>query len=106
MLQAYLNYPNSRVTVHGDPTCEEIEKMDKLGQRHVFIDRDSLEGELARFWGTYAFASTAPLNDMWVTVDMGDLLEEQRVLDRIVATLGRRYTPFGRAVPSRHCEEL
>ena len=35
MLKAYLNYPNSRVTVHGDSTCEEIEKMEKQGQRRV-----------------------------------------------------------------------
>ena len=103
MLQAYLNYPNSRVTVHGDATCEEIEKMEKLGQRRVYIDRDSLQGELARFRGEHDFASTTPLNDMWVTVDLGNLHEEQRVLDGIVATLAGRYTPFGRALPSRHC---
>ena len=103
MLQAYLNYPNSRVTVHGESTCEEIEKMEKLGQRRVYIDRNSLEGEVARFRAAHGFASTAPLNDMWVTVDLGNLLEEQRVLDRIVAILAGRYAPFGRAVPSRHC---
>ena len=103
MLQAYLNYPNSRVTVHGDSTCEEIEKLEKQGQRRVHIDKDSLEGAVARFRAAHGFASKAPLNDMWVTVDLADLLEEQRVLDRIVAILAGRYAPFGRAVPSRYC---
>ena len=103
MLKAYLNYPNSRVTVHGNSTCEEIEKTEKQGQRRVYIDRGSPESEVARFRVAHDFASTAPLNDMWVTVDLEDLLEEQRVLDRIVAILARRYMPFGRAVPSRHC---
>ena len=103
MLQAYVNYPNSRVTVHADPICDEIEKMAKEGQRRIRIDRRSLQGELSRFRDTHHFASTAPVNDMWISVDLGDAVEEQRVLDRIVGILAHRYTPFARVEPSRHC---
>ena len=87
MLQAYLNYPNSRFSIHGDATCREIGKMQKPEQRRVIIDRQSVRGELARFKGVHGFASTAPQNDMWVTVDLGSLDEEQRVLERIKAVL-------------------
>ena len=90
MLQTYLNYPNSRVSVHGDATCREIEKMRNPEQRHMNIDQGSVELELARFKGTHDFASTAPLNDMWVTVDLASLHEEQRILERIKAALDAR----------------
>ena len=103
MLQAYLNYPNSRVSVHGDVDCQEIEKMQKPEQRRVNIDRESVKRELARFKKMHDFASTAPLNDMWVTVDLGNVYEEQRVLERIKATLDARYTPFRRATLKTHC---
>ncbi len=103
MLKAYLNYPNSRVTIHGDLTCAEIQKTRKQGQRSIYIDRNCRDGEIARFQAAHRFASTTLLNDIWVTVNLEDVLEEQRVLDRIVAILVGRYAPFGHAVPSRHC---
>ena len=103
MLQAYLNYPNSKVTVHGEPLCQEIAKMQKSGQRLVNIGRELVDREVARFTEVHDFASTAPLNDMWVSVDLGSTHEEQRVLNRIVAALASRYVPFSRAVPNRHC---
>ena len=103
MLQAYLNYPNSRVSIHGDAECREIEKMQKPEQRRVNIDRQSVERELARFKEAHDFASTAPLNDMWVIVDLGSEHEEQRVLERIKAALDARYVPFRHASLKRHC---
>lgn len=103
MLKAYLNYPNSRVTVHGVSVCEEIQKARKQGQRRVYIDRNSRGEEIERFRAAHRFASTSLLNDMWVTVNLEDLLDEQRVLDSIVAILAARYAPFRNAMRSRHC---
>ena len=43
MLQAYLNYPNSKVTVYGEPLCQEIAKMQKSDRRPVNIGRKSVD---------------------------------------------------------------
>lgn len=77
--------------------------MQKSCQRLVSMDRESVDQEVKRFAEVHDFASTAPLKDMWVTVDFGSTHEEQRVLSRIVAALARRYVPFRRAVPKLHC---
>ena len=103
MLQAYLNYPNSKVTVHGEASCRNIRQTRKPAQRHIHIDRESLEAELARFRGEHGFGSTAAQNDMWVTVDLADPQEEGRVLGRIRKMLGNRYKPFHDAQVERHC---
>ena len=70
MLNVYLNYPNSKVTVHGEATCSTIRQMRKPGQRQVRIDEGSREQELAQFEAAHRFASRAKYNDMWVVVDL------------------------------------
>ena len=102
MLEVYLNYPNSSVTVHGDMACGNIRSMGKAGQRRVNIDRSEIENELRRFRREHKFASTAEKNDMWVSIDARSLTQEERILERIVETLRERYTPFRRAVVDWH----
>ena len=103
MLEVYLNYPNSKVTVHGDMACGSIRQRGKTGQRRVTVDRDTLDRELRRFAAEHGFGSTAAKNDMWVRLDFGNVVEEERTLGRIVETLGVRYTPFREADLERHC---
>ncbi len=103
MLSVYLNYPNSIVSVHGDASCATIGQMGKVGQRHVRIDARSRVGEMARFAGSYRFASKAELNDMWVVVSLANRAEEERVVVEIKQTLGRRYGPFLDAQVEWHC---
>ena len=103
MLNVYLNYPNSKVTVHGEPTCPTIRQMRKPGQRQVRIDAGSRERELARFAAAHRFASRAECNDMWVVVDLGNAEEEDLVVADIRRALARRYEPFRRSRVERHC---
>lgn len=103
MLEVYLNYPNAKVTVHGNMACRTIRQMDKAGQRRIRIDRTALERELGRFRGDHEFGSTAARNDMWVTLDLADARDERQVVTRIVAALGVQYGPFRNADVERHC---
>ena len=103
MLNAYLNYPNSLVTVHGEPTCSTIRQMRKSGQRHVRVNTASRAREREKFDGTYRFGSKAEVNDMWVVVDLESPEEEARMVEEIKSALGRRYKPFRDARIERHC---
>jgi hypothetical protein len=102
---AYFNYPNPHITVHRSPSCVEIQKMHKPGQRHATIDIGSFSTELRRFEaGHYRFASHAGQNDMWLTLDLADPDLEQAVLELVRKILARRYKPFGGVViPFPHC---
>lgn len=103
MLQAYLNYPNSKIAIHSDNTCGNIKQMRKTGQRHVSIKRESLSIELERFEKEYSFASEAACNDMWVTVEMQDRSFEVCIISYIKKMLGCRYKPFRDADIEEHC---
>ena len=103
MLNVYLNYPNSKVTVHGEATCSTIRQMRKPGQRQVRIDEGSREQELAQFEAAHRFASRAKYNDMWVVVDLASQREEDLVVENIRRALARRYEPFREARVEKHC---
>ena len=77
--------------------------MRKADQRSVCINSDSLEEEVARFQRDHHFAANAAENDMWVSVDLGDLRSEEKALTSIKATLAERYKRFRNADVQRHC---
>lgn len=98
MIQAYLNYPNSQVSAHLDPGCGDIMKAGKTPQRHLQLNPASLSAELVRFGtGEHTFESTADGNDMWLTIDFGDLTFELALLNHIHRLLAARYQPFASA---------
>ena len=103
MLQAYLNYPNSKISIHSDRACGNIMQMRKVKQRIVCINRESLSIELTRFEEEHKFASEAARNDMWVTVDMNDHPFEVCVIAYIKKILGSRYRRFRNAEIEQHC---
>ena len=103
MLNVYLNYPNSKVTVHREAGCPTIRQMRKPGQRQVRIDVGSRAKELARFEAAHRFASRAKYNDMWVVIDLGSAEEEDRAVEDIWRALARRYESFHQARVERHC---
>lgn len=82
MTTAYFNYPNPRIAAHQSPSCGDIQKMGKVGQRSSTLDIDSLSIELRRFeTDHYRFASHAGQNDLWLTLDLGDHDFEKAVLE-------------------------
>ena len=103
MLNAYLNYPNSKVTIHRVAGCPTIGQMRKRCQRWIQIDAASRATELAKFEGAHGFGATAEVNDMWVVVSLGNPQEEAQVVADIKRALGRRYAPFRNARVDTHC---
>ena len=103
MFQVYLNYPNSKISIHGDCSCRNIMQMRKIGQRLVSITRESLSIELMRFETEHKFAAEAANNDMWITVDIDDRTFEMCVISYIKKILDLRYKRFRNADVEEHC---
>ncbi len=104
MLQAYLNYPNPKIRIHGQSGCGEIGKMKKAGQRNVVINDNSISSELQNFAGKmHRFGADASLNDMWLSVDFDDPSFEDAVVQHVQKLIGRHYTPFSAVTIDRHC---
>lgn len=95
MVKAYINYPNSRISLHRELGCREIGKQHKKGQRRLRIDNESLSMELTRFKSRhYRFASKPMYNDMWLDVDLNDPIFERTVVEDILKILAEYYSPI------------
>ena len=104
MLEAYFNYPVSKVSVHRNGSCGNIRMMNKPNQRQVRIEIGSLSSELRKFSGKeYAFASSSYANDMWLRVDLKDEIFEIAVVEYIRRLLGRHYKRFEDGKVEIHC---
>ena len=105
MLWAYLNYPNSNATVHGNGDCGQIQMMNKPGQRLIQIDATTIGSEIATFLEKkHRFASQAELNDMWLAVDFEDGEFEFAVVGFLFRTLGQSYKPLRDCELTWHCQ--
>ncbi|MDD9800827.1 MAG: hypothetical protein OXU29_10290 [Gammaproteobacteria bacterium] len=102
MLTVYFNFPNRLITIHRDNACQHIQKNQKPNQRKVDINSNNVDAELQRF-NEYRFGSKREINDMWVSVCLGDEASEIEVINKIKKILGGRYKPFRDAEISRHC---
>ena len=93
------------VSVHWDPSCAEIQKMEKQNQRSVVINTQSISTELQKFTATrYKFGATANLNDMWIKVDFADSDFERAVLAHVHRLIGKHYAPLASVSISKdHC---
>ena len=107
MLMVYINYPNSRITIHNDDGCPTIQKQHKEGQRVLKLDVATLSGQLERFaTNAYRFAANHNENDMWLNVEFDDPVFELAVINYVRKLLGRHYGPFERIEINEHnCPE-
>jgi hypothetical protein len=104
MLLAYLNYPNTKISVHRDPSCRSIGKMNKAKQRWVRINLASISDELRKFkQKQYTFAANPSANDMWIEIDFGDTDYEIATLQHVQRLIGQHYLPFRRIEVETHC---
>lgn len=104
MTTAYVNYPNSRISVHGNASCSRIRQARKAGQRVVHVTVETLTQELRTFHtNDYSFGSTQEVNDMWIELDLGDAEYEAATLRFIKKALSVCYKPFEDAEISVHC---
>ncbi len=104
MLKAYVNYPNPKVSVHHDPSCGQIQKMAKPGQRLIRIDSKTISVELQHFTSKkYTFTANPAGNDMWLEIDFGDPSFEAAVLGYLHRLIGKHYSPFAKVDLEEHC---
>ena len=102
MIKVYYNYPRPRMRMHANLNCSAIEKSGKAPQRKISINRDSQRAKLIEL-KDLTFASDKSQNDLWLTIDFGNVVEEEAEAKRILRTLGEHYTRFLKAEPIVHC---
>ena len=105
LLLVYVNYPNPKFSVHRNPSCGEVQKMEKAEQRLVRIDTATVSVELQRFQDkAYIFAAKKEANDMWLEIDFVDSNFEEAVLRYIQQLVGNHYPPLGIVDIHNHCQ--
>lgn len=104
MISAYINYPNSHITIHANGGCSTIQQQHKQAQRNVVLNLSTLSSELERFSGKfYKFGADQSTNDMWLTVDFSDATFERAVIEYVRKLLTSHYVPFTRVNINEHC---
>jgi len=104
MISVYINYPKGKISTHFDPDCTYIQRKNKLGQRIVQIDSESVGSGLEKLGrGDLKFASVARLNDVWIHINLGELSLEENLVKKIQEMLGRYYKCLARAEITTHC---
>lgn len=94
MLNVYINYPNSRVSIHRDRGCSHIQRNRKMVQRFVKINHENQMEEVERFRKIHTFRSHRDSNDMWVEINLRNLQDEELILRQILINLSIRYRCF------------
>ena len=89
--------------MHRDPACTKIRRRLKEGQRDVPINRSTISEKLRRFDDDCRFGANPETNDMWLTVDFGDLIFERAVVLHVQKRLGNRYRRILNANVEEHC---
>ena len=104
MLYVYLNYPNSRITMHRKADCKQISKMKKEDQRMILINIENKSLEVSKFVNCqYKFASKKSLNDMWLEIDLDDPQSEENFVMQLKDLLSNHYKPFKNLKLNEHC---
>ena len=92
------------MTLHGDSGCAEIGKMGKANRRTVAVTRPSFTQALSQLAGKgFRLGADASVNDVWLSVDFGDLEFEEAVARHIHRLLGQRYSRLRGTPVDRHC---
>jgi hypothetical protein len=105
MTKAYLNYPNPHVGLHHDPSCAQVSKMQKPGQRVITVNASSFAAAVAQLQNSsFRMGPSAAVNDLWVLADFGDDLEfEEAVVRYFWRLLGSRYRRLKGTPVKQHC---
>lgn len=104
MTKAYLNYPNPHMTLHGDPMCAEIGKMQKVGQRDLTITPASFTQAVGQLAGDgFQLGAQAQVNDVWFTINFDDVEFEEATARYVHRLLSQRYSRLRDAPIHRHC---
>lgn len=103
MIKVYFNYPTSRVTVHGDPSCPHIRKQSKPSPRIIVLDPTTFSAEIIQFINKqHKFASAPTSNDMWLDINFDDQQFEVAVAQYVLELL-KHYKRFRGSHLAKHC---
>ena len=97
MIKVYLIYPNApHVTIHKNPTCSNIQKRQKTGQRILDINLLRMSNELIKINDKkfQTFRSDKDANDMWIYIGLNDYDYEIATLNYICRILSKRFNCF------------
>lgn len=104
MLHVLIDYPASRMTIHGDSDCKYIRMHAKPNQRIIQLNVATLSAELAKFANNQYKFTPSPLNDdLWLDLDFNNAPFERAVAEYILHLLSRQYIPLRRVTPRTHC---
>ena len=104
MIRAFLDYPTSRVMVHGDHSCTYFDRPLSPDHRLVRLNDATISEELHRFQEKhYKFASEAEFNIIWIEADFDDFEFEVALIEHMRNVLGKHYKPFRDAQVQVHC---
>jgi hypothetical protein len=103
-MQVYINYPNQRITVHHDSSCQQIHMHRKEGQRTVKVNPATLKHVLGQLVNDdYEFKAEAQFNDVWLDVSLSTAEQEIGFVHIVQAVLGQRYKRLENAPIHVHC---
>jgi len=103
-MDVYVNYPNSRFTIHNNSNCNQIHKHSKSNQRIISINNNNFIQELTRFINQqYVFSSTAGQNDMWMEINLLTSQHSLYLAFIFQQILGSHYKPLSNAPITIHC---
>jgi len=103
-MQVYINYPNPHFTIHKNPSCSDIHKNQKSGQRIVKVNPANLKAVLSQFINNaYKFQANPQGNDLWLEINLSTPEQEIGFVHVIQAILEQQYTRLSGAPIKFHC---
>jgi hypothetical protein len=103
-IDAYFNYPNGKVKIHGDGSCPNIRQHRKPDQHVMTVRHDNVGAILTDFiQGNVPFEPKSDRNDLWLSVRLSSNEQTLGLVHVIQAILSNRYTPFERIAVETHC---
>jgi hypothetical protein len=104
MIKTYINYSESKITVHRNPLCEHANVGPDQKIRHVLINQGSISKELERFRsGNHRFSDETYMNDMWLIFDFQDSEFELALVRYLQKTAGLSNSTILSSEIQLHC---
>ena len=104
MIKAYINYNDSRITIHRNPLCDNANVGPDQKIRHVMINPNSISKELDRFRkGKHRFSEELYMNDMWLIFDCQDSEFEMALVSYLKKIAGLSNSTIESSKIQVHC---
>ncbi len=103
-MRVYVNYPNSRITIHRQYDCGAVQPHQTPDHRIMTVTDNTLGEVLTKFINREIdFAAQAGLNGLWLDLNLPTDDQERSLIIIIHALLGQRYRRLANAAFIQHC---